>query len=745
LPSVLIPFSMANCLQNPDFCIGAPKPIVSDTVKFLGSFFLSTFLGFSILGVYLVVNHYPNNKIWLQPRMYRECVNKNGIITRERVLGMTVRDISALTDHQLMDYVGLDGVVFLLFIKSCIKICLFCTGFALMVLFPIYVTANDLYSDDDLMNVLTISNVEDGSWRLWFCVAAAFAFILASLYILYRDAGYVAKMVDRFLSQSHVSHYTVMVTDIPPQFRNQDNFRNLIETIYPEKIEKIHVIKDTKRIKRLTAELRACRRKLLEAIEHRNSRNQRLEIITSWRDCFPCPRYTDAIHHYNLLIRDLLIELNHAKSRPQYSGTAFVQFKDLVTTSCCVSTQIFANTLHFKCALAPYPGDLKTEHLPSTNSDHFWSQTLINLIILAIISVWVFLINSSVMLTNIESFVNYFYGIYAKENLHFLPHSFIVLVTSIIPTLLIKLWLMLLPIALRRTYDIFGVFQDAAMLNLKLMNKYYLCLIVMVLLSLVIVQTVSSSLDHVIRSITNLFTTMAIAMSKTSTLFIQYMMITALILDPIELFYPFQNHFLFSCLRRWWDEDYFRQFDYVYFFANLSLELIITVTYSVCSPMILFFSLMHFLMASLIFKHMLITYYDASCSLGRFIWIDLLQNVLYGLLVPIMTLIGLVIMKQAYSAAILLIVLLSFVLQIQQSMHVNTKMSSAFKCVCLQTAAKMDTENQFHELIRSEYASSHEAGSVTESNAATELSFERVYVPAYSECDSECASLAHSN
>ena len=214
---------------------------------------------------------------------------------------------------------------------------------------------------------------------------AAFPTVLISLLFNLRS-------IDRFLSQTHISHYTVMVTDIPPQYQNQQKFSHLLETIYLDRIEKVHVIKDTNAVKRVAVKLRMNRHKLLDAIEHRNRENQRMTMVVEWRDYFRCshfpwPRRTDCIHHYNLRVRDLQIELKNAKLRPRFGATAFVQFKDLVTTSFCISTQLFANTLHFKYTLAPYPEDLQTQHLLGTDQDHFRSQTLINLIVLGIISI----------------------------------------------------------------------------------------------------------------------------------------------------------------------------------------------------------------------------------------------------------------------------------------------------------------------------------------------------------------------
>ena len=563
---------------------------------------------------------------------------------------------------------------------------------------------------------------------------AAYIFTLLSLKILYDDGVYVAKIVDKYLSKFHISHYTVMITDIPPQYQNQSNLYHLLQTIYPDKIEKVHVVKNSNFITKLSHELHVYRQKFKKAVEFNKKHDKRLQVIVSY---FPRPRYADGINYYNQKINELKSELDYLLSTPKYAPTAFIHFNNLVTTSCCVSTQIFPDTLHFKCALAPYPKDVITNNLCFNSYQGFFYQCIIDIIILLMVFFWIFLINSSVMLSHIDTIFKYI----TKLSLHkYLSDSLIGLISGIIPTILIKAWLSLLPIMLESVYLKLSVCKDSSRLNLQVLNKYYLCLIVMVLLSLVVTQTLSRNVFYIVNAVQNIFATLAESLSKTETFFIQYIMITAFILDPINLFYPigfkFMDIALLYCMPNKSsndenEESKLREFDFVHFYANLSLELVVTVTYSVSNPIILFFSFIHFIMSGLIYKHLLITYFKSTCSIGRFVWIDLLQNIIYGLYLPIMTLIGSVILRHAYYQAILLIILLLFIIQIHNIIQINTKVSSSFKCVSLQTASKIDTENQFKTLFKSEAISDN---TLAESNSDDndEMTFERCYVSSYS-------------
>lgn len=729
--------AMMECVWNPGACANDMQlGHISDTAKFVDSFFFSLISGSLLLCLFVALHFSPKTKLILEPRIYRQTTTQPFTIAPKRSSGLSVRDIASLDDEPLMAHIGLDGLVFLLFLRSCTKICLLCSLIALVVLLPTYATepvSRRKFESNDFLDALSIQNLNDGSWRLWLPVLAACAFTLCSIKILYDDGSHVADLVDKHLARRHVSHYTVMLTDIPPRYRSQSTLHRLLQTIYPEKIEKLHVIQNTTRLHALRKQRERCRQKLADAIAFEQSQGHRPRVLIY--GSFPSlPAYADSIEHHRARASTLKRELEALLIRPKYASTAFVHFADLVTTSCAVSTQIFANTMHFKSALAPYPEDLVVANLRFSEADNFAAQTLINVLVFALVLVWILLVNGSAMLSHIDGVFKY---VTHRDLLLFVPQNVVLLVSGTIPTILIKLWLSLLPRILRLIYAL-GVQKDASKRRLQLLNKYYLMLILMVLLSLVITHTVSASLERVIVAVENIFATLALSLSKSSTLFIQYLMITTFIFDPLTLLYPLQFRYVDSLFIESTETESHEgfEFDFVYFYANLSLELIITVTYSVCSPLILAFALMHFLMSSLIFKRQLITYYASSCSMGRFVWIDLLQNIVYGLYLPIGVVIGIVILKSAWFQALALLALLLFIVQIQSIIHINTKLSSSFKCVCLQTAAKIDARNRFRRTFRVDtdaFSDDEENGQTQYHNHNGEqMTFESCYIPSQS-------------
>eukprot|EP01083_Nonionella_stella_P081579 224768_1 len=102
---------MANCVQNPVLCEDMNNTLtVSDTNKFVTSFFFSVTTGVLIIALYIVLHLYNRTKALLEPRIYKQRaqrINKqHSIILTQN--GQCARDISALDDDELIKYIGID-------------------------------------------------------------------------------------------------------------------------------------------------------------------------------------------------------------------------------------------------------------------------------------------------------------------------------------------------------------------------------------------------------------------------------------------------------------------------------------------------------------------------------------------------------------------------------------------------------------------------------------------------------------
>lgn len=90
-----------------------------------------------------------------------------------------------VSDETLLENIGLDGYIFLRYLKMCFNICLIsCLG--AIILIPIYATSS---SDSDIIGIDTLSmaNIENGDIRLWAPFVFIYLFTLLFLYFLYKE------------------------------------------------------------------------------------------------------------------------------------------------------------------------------------------------------------------------------------------------------------------------------------------------------------------------------------------------------------------------------------------------------------------------------------------------------------------------------------------------------------------------------------------------------------------------------
>jgi len=98
-------------------------------------------------------------------------------------------------------HAGFDALVFRLYLRGCMLLCLAALPYALLVLLPVYATANT--DTSDVLSRLSINNVTSGSGRLYAAVVGCYLFTFLALYYLSRVYLAIAFATDQFLIGSN--------------------------------------------------------------------------------------------------------------------------------------------------------------------------------------------------------------------------------------------------------------------------------------------------------------------------------------------------------------------------------------------------------------------------------------------------------------------------------------------------------------------------------------------------------------
>merc|ERR1712129_235226 len=223
------------------------------------------------------------------------------------------------------------------------------------------------------------------------------------------------------------------------------------------------------------------------------------------------------------------------------------------------------------------------------------------------------------------------------------------------------------------------------------MQKYFDCLVVMVLLVTVITGTTVSNAnnfadyaENIVSSLSTIVDSMANGLSNMSVYFMLYVLLNAFIWLPLELYRPsFFIKTFFKMRER-------HRFPYSVWFAKTMLILVIVLTYGVMSPLMFVLGFVYFLFETFVFTYHLSMSYVPKFETGAAQWPLVFGRLRFGFLISIFTLVGLMTLKQAYICAAVLIPLAGFAWYMTAS--IARKFTTIFQAPSLTSASDKDKQ-----------------------------------------------------
>eukprot|EP01038_Epipyxis_sp_PR26KG_P015802 gene15802-21402_t len=152
-----------------------------------------------------------------------------------------LRSIFAVSDDELLRMIGLDGYVFLRYLKMCFKIVGICAVVGLIVLVPSYSVSPQLKHVHGI-NIYSMSNVGLGGKQLWAAWIFTYVFTFIFLYITYKEYEHFAEIRKDFFRNGDPlldpqMNYSVQVENVPQEYRNSKSFFNFVNELFPEQVK----------------------------------------------------------------------------------------------------------------------------------------------------------------------------------------------------------------------------------------------------------------------------------------------------------------------------------------------------------------------------------------------------------------------------------------------------------------------------------------------------------------------------
>ncbi|KAM4132968.1 hypothetical protein ACJW30_01G292300 [Castanea mollissima] len=343
-------------------------------------------LCFLFFTLYSILRKQPGNVNVYAPRLVAEGkAQQRGRFNLESLLPTAgwVKKAWQPSEDELLSIVGFDAVVFMRIITFSLKVFSVAGVLGVFILLPINYVGTQLSEDSsDLskksLDSFSISNVNDGSNRLWIHFCAAYVFTGVVCYLLYYEYNYISsKRIAYFYSSRPQPHqFTILVRGIP--IPSGSTCSETVESFFIENHPSTYlshsVVRRTSKLQGLISDAEKLYRRLAR-LKLKNHTSQRFG-----RDGFLgiFGRKVDLLDHYEKKLED--VEHNMRLEQSSLAGkevsAAFVSFKSQLGAAVALHIQQGINPTEWITERAPEPHDV---HWPFFSSSYLkrWICTLL--------------------------------------------------------------------------------------------------------------------------------------------------------------------------------------------------------------------------------------------------------------------------------------------------------------------------------------------------------------------------------
>ncbi|KAM0961615.1 hypothetical protein FF1_020993 [Malus domestica] len=403
--------------------------------------------------LYSILRKQPSNYEVYIPRLLAEGESdKSGSFNLERLIPSPywVKRAWQLTEDDLLSSSGLDAVVFMRLINFSLRVFMFAGVIGIFVLLPVNCSGNQLEYIDftDLSNnsldVFTISNVNNGSSKLWIHFAAVYLVTIFVCCLLYYEFRYISqRRLDYFQSSKPQPHqFTILVRSIPVPSGSSvgEKVDSFFREYHPSTYLSHIVVRRTNKIKKLLNDAK----KLYTRLLHLQSVPNQQKYTRSC--CFGLfGRKVNLVEQYEKKLEDAEENVRLEQSEASLGGdevrSAFVSFKSRYGAAIAHHLQQSTNPTNWVTEQAPEPRDVYWPFFSSSFIRRWLSKLVV--IFLCIVLTIVFLIPVVLVqgLTNLNQLEAWLPFLKNVLTITFVSQ----VITGYLPSLILLLFLKIVP------------------------------------------------------------------------------------------------------------------------------------------------------------------------------------------------------------------------------------------------------------------------------------------------------------
>ncbi|KAK2419972.1 CSC1 protein HYP1 [Trifolium repens] len=317
--------------------------------------------------LYSILRKQPGNIPVYVPRLVAEGkVEQGGQFNLERLLPTAgwVKKAWEPTEEEFLSNSGLDAFVFMRMFVFSLKVFAFGGIIGMFVLVPINYLGTQLTDDSEFqhksLDSFSISNVNNGSSRLWIHFSAAYIFTGVVCYLLYYEYRYISskRIACFYSSDPQPHHFTVLVRGIPipPGGTCADAVERFFMEYHPSTYLSHSVVRRSHKLHNLITDAEKLYKKLTN-LKQKNDAPKRQTREGCMGLCGP---KVDILDHYErrLGIIEDNVRTEQSSLASKEVPAAFVSFKTRFGAAIALSIQEGVNPTEWITEEAPEPHDV---------------------------------------------------------------------------------------------------------------------------------------------------------------------------------------------------------------------------------------------------------------------------------------------------------------------------------------------------------------------------------------------------
>jgi hypothetical protein len=650
----------------------------------VGSNFVFNFALFTVFIIGFLILR-PRYKSVYQPRVVASTVHDH---ERPRSLSenwiLWVKDLVTRSDAEILQTAGLDGYFFLRYLRLIFFICLV----GIIVLFPILLPINGTGGGGQTgFDILAFVNISAANKDRYYAHAIMeWVFFSFILFTLYREFQYYVSIRQAVLTSDAysglMSSRTVLVNTIPEDHLSAEALGSIFDGVKFVFINRKHkdLEKKVKKREKMASKIECAEVSYLKkAVKNRlKTKRGKAEPKGDEIDLYvpngkrPTHRLkpiigkkVDTINYCSEKIQQLneeIKQLQDIAEKAPHLNSAFITFHTQAQAELALQALAHHNALH----MAPRFIGIRPEEIIWGNLRLLWWERLLRSLgaasfLTALIVFWTIPVSFIGFLSNITSLES---ALPFLDFLNNLPSWLSGIVTGIVPSILLALLMMLLPPVIRLMAKIAGE-PSYTLVEYYTQGAYFGFEIIQVFL----VTTISSGAAAVISDIKNSPSSamylLATNLPKASNFYIAYFMLQGftacggILLQIVDLvlFYVLGFALDNSPRKRWNRYNIIGSVGWGGEFPVYTNMAVITITYSIISPLLLGFSAVTFGLIYFAYLHNLIFVNSPSEGRGIYYCRSILQT-FTGLYLAEICLLGLFVLAKTWGPVALQAILL---------------------------------------------------------------------------------------